>query len=327
MKQMTPKEAVNMVYEKVGGVVSANSLSELPRDRRQGYNLKSHNQCTSGIGSNHRKDLIYDLLQQRFGSLKDFVRNVSFDDAVSCVLFTDQQLYDIERFCTNRGSTTNSVFGVDPTFNLGNFYVTVTTYENLLRVNRKTGKHPVFIGPMLVHQKRTYETYFYFASELMKHRKSLTSLCAVGTDGEEQLSNTFSTVFPEATKLLCSFHKRDNIKMKLRDMCVPERESKEIMNSIFGYQIEDTLYLGLIDSSDANDFQVKLEKLKSNRDKLCSGFYEWFVVNEAGLFCSSLIRSVRTTAGLGLPPPLCTTNNNESINRLLKEKVHYKKQE
>ena len=127
MKQMTPKEAVNMVYEKVGGVVSANSLSELPRDRRQAYNLKNHNQCTSGIGSNHHKDLIYDLLQQRFGSLKDFVRNVSFDDAVSCVLFTDQQLYDIERFCTNRGSTTNSVFGVDPTFNLGNFYVTVTT--------------------------------------------------------------------------------------------------------------------------------------------------------------------------------------------------------
>ena len=108
---------------------------------------------------------------------------------------------------------------------------------------------------------------------------------------------------------------------------MPERESKEIMNSIFGYQIEDTLYLGLIDSSDANDFQVKLEKLKSNWDKLCSGFYEWFVVNEAGLFCSSLIRSVRTTAGLGLPPPWYTTNNNESINRLLKEKVHYKKQE
>ena len=116
---------------------------------------------------------------------------------------------------------------------------------------------------MLVYQKCTYECYFYFASELKKHQKSLTSLCAVGTDGEEQLSNAFSTVFPGATKLLCSFHKRDNIKMKLRDMFVPERESKEIMNSIFGYQIEDTLYLGLTDSSDANDFQVKLEILKS----------------------------------------------------------------
>jgi len=101
---------------------------------------------------------------------------------------------------------------------------------------------------MLVHQKRTYET---FASELLKHQKLLASLRAVATDGEEQLSNAFA----EAARLLCSFHERDNIKMKLRDLCVPERDnSKEIMNSIFNYQIEDTLHLGLIDSSDANDF-------------------------------------------------------------------------
>ena len=151
VEKIAPKEAVRVVYEKAGGVVSASSLSELPRDRRQAYNVKSHSQCTSGIASNHHKDLIYDLLEQRFGSLKQFVWNVSFDDAVSCVLFTDQQLYDVQRFCTNKGSTTNSVFGVDPTFNLGDFYVTVTTYENLLMVNRKTKKHPVFIGPMLVH--------------------------------------------------------------------------------------------------------------------------------------------------------------------------------
>lgn len=79
-------------------------------------------------------------------------------------------------------------------------------------------------------------------------------MCAIGSDGEEQLSNAFGTVFPEAVKLLCSFHKRDNIKMKLRELGVPEKESKEIMNSIFGYQVESMLHLGLIDSNDANDF-------------------------------------------------------------------------
>ena len=120
-------------------------------------------------------------------------------------------------------------------------------------------------------------------------------------------------VFPEAVKLLCSFHKCNNIKMKLRKLSVPEKESKEIMNSIFGYQVDSTLCLGLIDSNDANDFQVKLEGLKEKWDRLCPSFYEWFVTNEATLFCSSLIRSVHSTAGLGLPPSLYTTNNNESI--------------
>ena len=191
---MTPKAAVHVSYDKAGGVTNTHSLSELPRDRRQAINLKSHNHCTSGIASSKQKDLVYDLLEQHFGSLNNFVRNVSFDDSVSCVLFTDQQLYDIDRFCANMGSTNTSVLGVDPTFNLGEFYVTVTTYENLLLINRKIGKHPVFIGPILIHQRRTYENYFYFASELLKHRRSLSSINAVGTDGEEQLSVQFFLV-------------------------------------------------------------------------------------------------------------------------------------
>jgi len=70
-----------------------------------------------------------------------------------------------------------------------------------------------------------------------------------------------------------------------------------------------------------------LEQLKTKWDVLCPGFYEWFVTNEAHLFSSSLIRSVRSSAGLGFPPRLYTTNNNESINRVLKEKVSFRKQE
>ena len=194
-------------------------------------------------------------------------------------------------------------------------------------INHKTGKHPVFIGPMLVHQRRTYENYFYFASELLKHQKSLSSINAVGTDGEEQLSKAFSTVFSGAIKLLCAIHKHDNITSKQREFRVSEQVAKDILNSIFAYQVEDTLHIGLIDSDDANDFQIKMEQLKVKWDALCPGIYEWFVTNEAEIFCSSLIRSACSSAGLGFPPRLYTTNNNESINRVLKEKVSFRKQE
>ena len=43
-----------------------------------------------------------------------------------CILATDQQLVDMERFCTGDAS---SVLSVDPTFNLGTFYATPTTYH------------------------------------------------------------------------------------------------------------------------------------------------------------------------------------------------------
>jgi len=70
-----------------------------------------------------------------------------------------------------------------------------------------------------------------------------------------------------------------------------------------------------------------LEELKPKWHAICPDFHPWFVYHEAELFCSSMIRSVRSAAGLGHPPRSYTTNNNESINRVLKEKVGYKKQE
>ena len=55
----------------------------------------------------------------------------------------------IECFCACNDPTHGSVLGIDPTFDL---YVTPTTYEHMLPKNRKTGKQPVFIGPVMVHQ-------------------------------------------------------------------------------------------------------------------------------------------------------------------------------
>ncbi len=89
-----------------------------------------------------------------------------------------------------------------------------------------TGRYLVFIGPMLIHQNRTYEVYYHFAAELVKFKRSLCSLNAIGTDGEEQLSNAFGTVFPGAIRLLCSVHKRDNIRSKLRELCVNEGDAR-----------------------------------------------------------------------------------------------------
>ena len=104
-------------------------------------------------------------------------------------------------------------------------------------------------------------------------------------------------------------HKCDNIATKLRDLHVPERESKEIMNSIFDYQAEDTLHLGLIDSSDANYFQLKLENLTSTWDKLHSGFMnglllmkpDCFAHHLFGLFAQLLVLDSHLHCRLGMP--------------------------
>ena len=53
------------------------------------------------------------------------MRSVSIDSGLCCVLGSESQLNDVVRFCTNDYAI--CVLGVDATFDLGKFYVTITT--------------------------------------------------------------------------------------------------------------------------------------------------------------------------------------------------------
>lgn len=312
VSSMCSKEILSNSYKDAGGLLNIKSSGEVPRNRRQVYNAKSYQGCTSGLTSNTDKDLVYDLLEQHYTSEKDFVRNVNFDEGVMSVVGTDKQFNDVERFCACDDPVCGAILGLDPTFNLGDFYVTPTVYQHKLLKNRVTENHPIFIGPTLIHQDRKYGTYHYFASQLKKIQRKLDGLIAFGTDGEEAISSAFQSVFPRSVHLLCSIHKRDNITRKLREMNATEGGVKQIVADIFGSKIEDKEFPGLIDSKDRIDFNENLERIKSKWEHICPGFLEWFVKHEAEMMCTSMIASVRTVAGLGKPPKLFTTNNCES---------------
>lgn len=74
------------------------------------------------------------------------------------ILASDQQLQQLGQFCTNPNEF--FVFGIDPTFNMfdKNISLTVSTYRNLKLENESTGKPPVFIGPLLMHQHKDWKT-------------------------------------------------------------------------------------------------------------------------------------------------------------------------
>ena len=324
---MSPKKVLNETYSEAGGLLQMSSSGEVGRNLRQIYNIKSFKGCTSSLTSKCDKDLVYDLLEQHYVSMGNFVRNVNFAEGVMSVIGTDRQFDDILRFCAGENMEYGSVLGIDPTFNLGDFFVTPTVYEHKMIKNKTTGKHPNFIGPTLIHQDRKFATYYYFASEIKKIRPALQGLVSFGTDGEEALSSAFSSVFPRSVHLLCSFHKRDNLTRKLRELKVDEIKMKQILSDIFGSDIGDTHFQGLIDSNDCTHFMQRLELLKPKWESLCPGFVDWFLKHEANLMCTSMVASVRANAGLGNPPKPFTTNSNESLNNLLKRRVNFKRSE
>ena len=324
---MSPKEILNETYSKAGGLLQMSSAGEVGRNLRQIYNIKSSQGCTSSLTSKCDKDLVYELLEQHYVSEKGFVRNVNFAEGVMSVIGTDQQFEDIVRFCANENMAYGSVLGIDPTFNLGDFFVTPTVFEHKMIKNKTTGKHPNFIGPTLIHQDRKFSTYHYFASEIKKLRPAMQGLVSFGTDGEEALSSVFLSVFPRSVHLLCSLHKRDNLTRKLRELKADEANIKQILSDIFGSRIGDTHFQGLIDADDCTDFMQKVEMVKPKWESLCPSFVEWFLKYEADLMCTSMVASVRANAGLGSPPKPFTTNSNESLNNLLKRKVNFKRSE
>ena len=96
----------------------------------------------------------------------DFVRNMSLSSSQvpTVMLYTDRQLAVLKAYCFN--SNMDSVLSVDKTYNLGQFYVSVSVYRNLFLQWSHTGDLPVFIGTMFVHGNSDFETYAAFIGHL-----------------------------------------------------------------------------------------------------------------------------------------------------------------
>ncbi len=162
-----PLKVLEEIENKVGGVMQAQSGCDLPRDCSQVYNFKSSARLqnesglmTKGIPQTDTLAHIMNLCKQEKGSSAS-IRSVEAAPEPMCLLATDQQLVDLERFCT--GSEV-SVLSVDPTFNLGPFYVTPSTFHNLL-VETNRHSHPIMLGPILVHQTMTFRPFHYHAQK------------------------------------------------------------------------------------------------------------------------------------------------------------------
>jgi hypothetical protein len=113
--------------------------------------------------SGHSKDEIFDLLEKlkHHQEISDGILcDIIISSTPCAVLASKKQLENVLAFCCQ--SERFDVLGVDATFELGDFYVTITTYRNLLLINPRTQKPPVQFGPTFIHMERRFEDYYSF---------------------------------------------------------------------------------------------------------------------------------------------------------------------
>lgn len=321
-KLNSPRMVINEVSESVGGLLGASSESALPRNIKQVYNL-------STLYSKHGKASVDPYAQLVMKSKEEykkpeevFIRSVVCAPEPVVILASNQQLSDLKKFCTNDLYFT--ILEIDPTFNLGNFSVTATCYRHLLLHNKESKTFPIMVGPVLIHQRKEYDTYSIFTDFLAKQVKTMK---AIGTDGEEALTKACKSSFPSAVQLRCFLHFERNIKEYLKRIGVDEANRKLICADLLGQQIGVSFEEGLVDSNNNEEFESRLNSLLNLwKDRLGdkgTEFYRWFTKYKKEVMKSYMLKPVRAKSGLGNPPKKFTTNGVECVNSLLKKETNH----
>lgn len=237
-----------------------------------------------------------------------FLRKVDNSSDPCVVLASNQQLQDVERFCTNPAKF--AVLGVDATFNFGKFYVTLTIYRHLL-LRTKENCHLVRIGPKLLHHRKEAASYYELACTMVKLHAPTQNVLVYGTDGEKALCEGFGRPLPFALHLMCDIHMKDNIDSKLTELGIRAPVAEEYRADIFGKNVGSNRRPGLIDASNPAEFDTKMESLSEEwkkRHPQGERFLTYFNKYKPEEIKNTMTAEVRSMAGLGFPPGVYDQN-------------------
>ena len=190
-----------------------------------------------------------------------FIRGYSLDDgSPKVVLFTDEQLDDIANFCCNDIDGHKSILYVDVTFQLGPFFVFVTSYRNtaLYTKNSSPPVCPVLLGPIMLCMLKDKASNITLSQKMTAFIPSLkVYLQAYCTDEENAPREALGQDFKMSVTFGCKIHEKQNIKDKCSKFQISNAVSKVIVDDIFGSE-------GLVHASTETEYWKKNSR-NSNR--------------------------------------------------------------
>ncbi|GFO14900.1 hypothetical protein PoB_004140500 [Plakobranchus ocellatus] len=194
------------------------------RNKRQIINAKSRVQQQSGgdCGVVNEKNFA-DQIAGVENSLPFVKADIRRHAKVPCIiLYDDQQIQDILRFCCPPATCRSTVLSFDKTFNLVQVNVTLVVYKNLSVNRRTTNKHPVFCKPMFLHGKSDVTTFFTFfhhlkAQMILSQGNENQTLPVLGSVDEKAMRIAMTKAFPDTQRLACVRHREKNLLVFMQD--------------------------------------------------------------------------------------------------------------
>ena len=199
-------------------------------------------------------------------------------------LANDVQLRDVDWFCCKQ----NGVLSLDATFNLCKNCITDSCSYNQ-RLQNSDSQHPVFLFSSLIHFQKNAFMFLRFALEMCSFQLNIRNLNVIGTDQAMAIYRSFAAQIPDLKLLLCVYHLRINDAQKIRDLVRQKWSLRNIICDIYGRDYGRVRKVGLVDSTDIDDFRINLESVKSVWDNLYPAFHKWFSKKRAPFFEQSVI--------------------------------------
>ncbi|KAK3704120.1 hypothetical protein QZH41_006809 [Actinostola sp. cb2023] len=314
-----PSTIYDEAVENAGGIFDCPVMADMPRDIKQ---VKNARQCLQGKA---RQDEFPSLLG--LSREDQSVRNLQWTPSPRVVYCTEEQINEIISECC--GDASQSILSIDTTYNVGEFYVTSTTYQSSKFIHSRTGKPAILPGPVMFHIRRTEKDFKYFIYTLLEQNDKLERVAFVGGD-RDKAQQGFTTPLKRCTFLPCKKHVEDDITRKLSDIGLSDIKS-EILTDIFGS--EKNKEKGIIDSTCEDEFLAKLisatekwDMLEREKDqRKAPQFSVYFRKHIKDDMRDGMLLHVRRRAGL--EDDFFYNNGQECSNFKYKSKIREQKME
>ncbi|GFO47352.1 hypothetical protein PoB_007385700 [Plakobranchus ocellatus] len=235
------------------------------------------------------------------------------------ILYDDQEMQDILRFCCPPVICRSTVLSFDKTFNLGQVNVTLAVYKNLSVYRRITNKHPIFCDLMFLHWESDVSTFFTFfhrlkAQMILSQGNENQTLPVLGSDEEKAMRIAMAKAFPDTQRLACVRHIEKNLLAFMQDKInMLQNQRRQLKFQLFQLVTSALDHIDLIDS-------LCVFESKSTQKKLAD-----HIKNRIHPLLAENKRAVEKP-GLDNTNPLWMNNCCESVNHILKQAVSWKSQ-
>lgn len=184
------------------------------------------------------------------------IKGLQWTPSPRVVYVEDWQMAEIVENCCQPDST--CVLSIDTTFNVGQFYVTSTMYQNAKFVNQRMGKLANLPGPALFHVCQDETQFLFFCNNLLETNYGFEKVRFVGGDCDKG-QKRFLKPLEGVTYLPRKKHTEDNMKAKMPSYQLDASEKKIILEDVFGSKIPPKR--GLVDCNTTDEFETMMAEV------------------------------------------------------------------